>query len=608
MSDSTQGGNWEPRSADAQLDYRRLVKAARKLDLGPSAPLVKLAILADCAVQQLAMLLKVLLARAGLRAEIYEGKFAAIELESCMPDSDLYRFGPDAVIVFNAAQALRAAHASQGTATAGFAEEHVARIVRVWDAVQAHCDATLLQSTFALPPDSCFGSFELKVSTSLRSVISEINTGLSVSMRNRNGVLIHNVEAVASWVGRRVFFDERAWDLWKAPCSLEHLPRIAKSIADVLLALRGRTVKCVVADLDNTLWGGVIGDVGLDGIVLSAHGGGEGESFVRLQLYLRQLRQRGILLAICSKNDEATALEPFLRHPDMVLKREDISVFVANWDDKATGVRRIGAELNIGLDSLVFLDDNPFERNLVRELVPEVIVPELPEDPSAIVAFLSQLNLFETTSFSEVDQQRAGLYRREAERRESAASCTTVEDYLRSLDMHLVLSRFDPFHLPRIAQLMQRSNQFNLRTRRLSELECEALMQNSECVPLYAKLADRFGDHGLISVVVLERDEDALFISDWLMSCRVLSRGVEEFIMNHVAELAARMGLTRVAGEYLPTSKNGMVRDFFERFGFTRVSPTSNGWTLDVAGYQPIRTFIRPVQSAPSDQVSEVSR
>jgi FkbH-like protein len=574
------------------LDYQRLVKAARRLSLGEAAAVVKLAILSDCATQQLAILLRALLGEAGLHAEVYEGAFDAIELESCTPGSGLYRFGPDAVIILNSAQAFRAAYSRQTLGASGFVADYVARLVGVWDAIQSHCNAPILQSTFAMPPESHFGNFELNVPTSMRSSVIALNASVVEAARDRIGVLIHDVEAVASWVGRRHFFDDRAWDLWKAPCSLEHLPRVAKNIVDVLLAFRGRVVKCVVADLDDTLWGGVIGDVGLDGIALSAHSGGEGESFVRLQLFLKQLQHRGILLAVCSKNDEAIALMPFLQHPDMVLKREDISVFVANWEDKAAGIRRIRDTLNIGLDSIVFLDDNAFERNLVRELLPEVIVPELPEDPSRVVAFLSELNLFETTSLSSEDRHRAVQYRREAERREARAGCANVQDFLQSLDMRAVVSRFDQFHLPRIAQLMQRSNQFNLCTRRLTEAQCQAMAQDDAFLPLYATLADRFGDHGLISVVVLERDQEALIIRDWLMSCRVLARGVEQFLMNHVVTQAARFGVTRLIGEYIPTAKNAMVRDFFQQFGFTRVSASGNQWMIDVVAYEARKTFI----------------
>jgi FkbH-like protein len=588
-----------PHSTD-ELDYRRLVKAARSQNLDPSSASIKIAILADCATQQLAVLIKALLGETGIRAAIYEGAFDSIELESCMGDSALYRFAPEAVIIMNCVQALQALHSRQTGAGAGFVSEQSARILRVWNAIQSHSNAVILQSTFAMAGNCLFGNFERKVSTSLRSTVAALNEIVVQAAREHVNVLIHDVDTVASWVGGRSFFDDRAWDLWKAPCSLEYLPRIAKNITGVLSAIRGRVMKCVITDLDNTLWGGVIGDDGVDGITLSAHDAGVGESFVRLQLFLKQLRNRGILLAVCSKNNEATALLPFLEHPDMVLKRDDISVFVANWEDKASGIRRIRDELHIALDSMVFLDDNPFERNLVRELLPGVIVPELPEDPSNVVAYLSQLNLFETTAFSGEDIQRAEQYQREARRRESAAGSANVVDFMRSLDMQIVISRFDQFHLPRIAQLMQRSNQFNLCTRRLNELECGALVENGLFFPLYAKLEDRFGDHGLIAVVILERSEDSFRIRDWLMSCRVLGRGVEQFIMNHVVAHALRMELREVLGEYIPTPKNGMVRNFFEQFGFVPIPAANNQWKLDVFSYQPRETFIRLKDTAAS--------
>ena len=604
-SDRLEGHKHLSTHMGVELDYQRIVRAAKKLKLGDSAPLMRLAILGDCSTQQLTVLVKGLLGEAGLRAEIYEGGFDAIELECCDPASALYRFEPDAIIILNSAQTLRMAYLQQPSEATAYVGDCLARIVRIWDAIQSNCRAAILQSTFAVTPDSYFGSFELKVPTSLRAITAALNANLVAVARERTGILLHDTEAVASWVGRRQFFDDRAWDLWKLPCSLEHLPRIAKCIVDVLLAFHGRVVKCVVLDLDNTLWGGVIGDDGLEGIELSMHGGGAGESFVRLQLHLRQLRKRGILLAVCSKNDEAVALLPFLQHPDMVLKRDDIAVFVANWEDKANGIQRIRAELNISLDSIVFLDDNVFERNLVRELLPEVIVPELPEDPSSVVKFLSELNLFETTSLSNEDLQRAKQYQTEAKRRESAARSTSVQEFLRSLDMQIVVSRFDAFHVPRIAQLMQRSNQFNLCTRRLGESECAALMCDESFIPLYATLADRFGDHGLISVVVLERQPEALMVRDWLMSCRVLARGVEQFLMNHVVAQAEQLGLKSVMGEYIPTAKNGMVRDFFQRFGFTHSSMHQNEWVLDVSSYQRQDTYLHLAQSGPSIHTPE---
>ena len=261
-------------------------------------------------------------------------------------------------------------------------------------------------------------------------------------------------------------------------------------------------MKCVVLDLDNTLWGGVIGDDGLEGIALGEFD--EGEAFVGFQKFIRELKRRGIILAVVSKNEHANAVLPFREHPHMALKEEDISVFVANWDNKADNIRLIQKTLNIGFDSLVFLDDNPFERNIVREFLPEVVVPELPEDPSLYLQSLADLNLFETASFSEADLQRADQYREEAQRELTKTHFTNINDYLTSLGMEIRLERFNAFNLPRIAQLIQRSNQFNLMTRRYGEAACEAMMKDPSVAPLTLRLADKFGDYGLISVVILK--------------------------------------------------------------------------------------------------------
>jgi FkbH-like protein len=289
----------------------------------------------------------------------------------------------------------------------------------------------------------------------------------------------------------------------------------------------------------------------------------------------------------------------------MVLRRDDITVFVANWNDKAENIRKIQEILNIGFDSMAFLDDNPFERNLVRELVPGVIVPELPEDPSDYVRYLTELNLFETTTFSEEDVRRAEMYKQEAERRVASASFGSVDEFLQSLEMRIVIARFDSFHLPRIAQLMQRSNQFNVTTQRRSEAECERLMHDPSMQPLYVKLSDRLGDHGLISVVILQIQGTQLHIRDWLMSCRVLLRGVEQYVMNEVFAFAAQKALKQVIGRYIPTAKNGMVRDFFRDFSFTCESD-ENGettWSMFVEQYRPHSVYLKLVDN-PTESIT----
>jgi FkbH-like protein len=570
------------------LDYAWLVRASKRLDPALAPHKVRLALLSDASTQHLVPVLRTLFHQNGIDCTLYEGPFDAIQLEAYDPQSELYRFAPDLIVILNSVQALRTRFGQRAGDSEAFVSNVSNQITRVWEAIRLHSNAAILQSNFVLPYERYFGNLDQKVAESFYSVVATLNARIALSARRHGSVLINDLEAIASWIGRRNWFDDRLWDLAKLLCAPDYLPFLANNIVHIVMAQRGRTVKCIVLDLDNTLWGGVIGDDGVEGIRINSHG--DGEAFYRFQLFLRELLNRGILLCVCSKNELANALLPFETHPEMILKREHITCFVANWNDKAENIRKIRETLNIGLDSIVFLDDNPFERNLVRELVPGVIVPELPEDPADYVRALCELNLFETTTFSAEDRQRAELYRLEAARQEEQAGYSSIEEFLESLHMEMALARFDAYHLPRIAQLMQRSNQFNLTTRRRSEAECAALVNDDRFVPLYATLADRLGDHGLISVVIVEQLKNEFFIRDWLMSCRVLKRGVEQAIMNEIFAQAQRLGISRVTGEYHPTSKNSMVKEFFAQFGFEMASDEDGRttWQMDVPSYRPL--------------------
>ncbi len=582
------------------LDYLKLAREGKKVD-GRDLPKIKLALLSDAATQLLVPLFRALFHRGGFDVEVYEAPFAGIEFEVFNPASFLYQFQPDVIIILNATQALRASWFQRGTSQADFAARTEKHIIHIWDSIGRYSRAMVLQSNYVLPHERIFGNFDQKQPQSLYSTVAEINGRIVARAREYKNVFVNDVEAVASWIGRRNWFDDRYWDIAKQFCATEYLPAVAENVTRIVLAARGRSVKCVILDLDNTLWGGVVGDDGVDGIQLSAHG--DGECFYRFQSYLLALKNRGILLCVCSKNEYAAAIKPFEEHSEMVLRMGDITLFVANWENKADNIRKIRETLEIGFDSMVFLDDNPFERNLVRSILPDVVVPELPEDPGDYVKALAELNLFETTAFSEEDTARSDLYRAEFERRSSAAAFANFEAYLSSLDMVIDVSRFAPSKLARIAQLLQRSNQFNLTTHRYSESECERMMLDNNCIPLSASLGDRFGDHGLISIVIVRPrvEESRLEITDWLMSCRVLARGVEEYLMNHVVSIAASAGLREIAAEYIPTAKNAMVKDFFGRFGFQKILESPQGatsWRLDVAGYEMRNVFIRPVDRA----------
>jgi len=552
-----------------------------------------MALLGDAATQQFLPILGKLFADNDISAVFYEGAFDAVELEAVAVGSTLYSFQPDAILLLNCLQSLRAAYYRRPRTGEEFLAATKQRLSATWDAIQANSSALLVQFNFVLPFERHFGNYDHKVPGSLYTVTAELNRFIATQAQSRTNFLVCDVEALASWMGRKHWFDERLWDLAKSFCALENVPVVAQNIVEIILSNMGRVIKCVILDLDNTLWSGIVGDDGPEGIKINAHG--EGEAFHRFQTYLLELKKRGILLCVCSKNEYSTAICPFIDNSEMALKENDITMFVANWENKADNIRKIKETLDIGFDSMVFLDDNPCERNLVRQLLPGVIVPDLPEDPSDYVRAISELNLFETSSFSAEDLRRVELYRQEASRRVVQQTYSSIEDYLQSLEMVIEVERFNLFYLPRIAQLIQRSNQFNLTTRRHNQGECERMMHNERCIPLYAKLKDRFGDHGLISIVVACHDGDRLMITDWLMSCRVLSRGVEQFLMNTLVEEARRLNLPLIAGQYIPTSKNGMVRDFYARFGFQLTAEDADGrttWTMATTEFQPKKVFI----------------
>jgi FkbH-like protein len=577
------------------LDYFALAKEAKALNTSGAAKVIRIALLADCATQHLADIMRAIAARNNVQAQVYEGNYDGVDLEILDPNSALYAFNPQYVVILLSSEKLKA-HLYASGDRRSFADETVGRLENLWSAFRAQSQATIIQSTFVLPSERAFGNYELKVADSVGSIFTEINYRLSVKAREAKNVLLNDVDFIAASVGRTQWFDARMWNMAKTPCRLEHLPLLAQSLLDTVLAASGMFAKCVVLDLDNTLWGGVIGDDGLEGIALGEFD--EGEAFVGFQTFIRELKRRGIILAVVSKNEHAAAVLPFREHPHMVLKEEDISVFVANWDNKADNIRLVQKTLNIGFDSLVFLDDNPFERNIVRQFLPDVVVPDLPEDPSLYLETLAGLNLFETASFSEADLQRADQYREEAQRELTKTHFTNINEYLVSLGMEIRLERFNALNLSRIAQLIQRSNQFNLMTRRYGEAACEAMMSDPSIAPLTVKLADKFGDYGLISVVILKNAGSDLEIDEYLMSCRVLQRGVESFTMNNIFSYAARQGAKRVTGHYLPTKKNDMVKGFFKSFGFEKIAEGEGGasqWALAVDAYQPRETFMTPV-------------
>ena len=568
-------------------DYHELKRLAKRQCEGNA---IRVAIIGDCSTQHLTTAVKGTAFFEGLNLDLFDADYDQVEAQLTDPTSEVYQFSPSFILLVMCTEKLQEAfYASSPDSRASFAEDTLARITRYWSSISHNHQCALLQFNFVYCNDGIMGSYAIKEPSSFPYQLQKLNYLLSEAASHEKNVFFVDVNGIQSTVGRDRYYDEKIYYLSKMPFSLEVLPAIAKMTVDVILALQGRFKKAVILDLDNTLWGGVIGDDGLEGIQIGELGAGH--AFSTFQVWLKELKNRGILLAVCSKNEEAAAKLPFLKHPEMVLRLDDITTFVANWDTKDNNIRRIQETLNIGMDSIVFIDDNPFERAHIRSMFPEISVPELPEDPARYLSSLLALNLFETAQFSYADRERTEQYRVEAKRAALMSTMQSYQTYLQSLNMRAVAKPFEVFYYQRIAQLSQRSNQFNLRTIRYTEAEVEAVASNPAQISRYYMLSDQFGEYGLISVVILDKQaQDTLFISEWFMSCRVLKRGMEEFIVNDILHIARGNGCQYVLGEYIPTQKNKMVADLYARMGFQL---RADGlFSMDVHHFQALATSI----------------
>jgi FkbH-like protein len=584
-----------------QLGWLRHWKSLRP-HLQSLRPL-RVAIMGNGTLEYLADAVSLWLGLEGFAAEIYLCSYNSFHQEILDPSSAFYGFKPDIVWLLASQRDMAFENVATG-ATVDLCKKAVAAAVEQWHScwrqLRSVAPFTIIQNNIDEPSRRVFGHFEAMAPWSRSSLIHQFNEDLAEYARKET-VTIFDLNYVASGFGLTRWCEERHWHQSKQPFNPDAYGTIAFHFARLVGSIQGSAKKCVVLDLDNTLWGGVLGDDGIEGIRLGE--GIEGEAYASFQDYLKQLLQRGILLAVCSKNDQAVAEEAFRKHPDMRLKLDDISCFVANWENKADNIRKIATQLNVGLDALVFVDDNPSERALIRSEVPEVTVVSLPEDPSGYAAALSAGCYFETTSFSAEDIARVRLYRENAQREIALGTATDLHSFLRDLEMEATIGRADSFHLPRMAQLLAKTNQFHVTTTRLTAAELQALDASPSVWLRRVSLRDKFGDHGLISVAILQPEIpdqfESLFISTWAMSCRVFSRGLEEFILEQMTCAARELGAKRIVGIYKPTAKNRPVADLYKRLGFTLQSEEEAGskWVLELALDLSFKHFIRSTEA-----------
>jgi FkbH-like protein len=591
--------------AQQRLGFLETIQLARVLgdsvpERGSAFPTVRLAVLASSTVDQLIPAIRVGALRRRLVVDVYTGTYGQHRQEVLDSASPLHRFGPQVVLLsITAREAIASVPLA---ASPQQAEEALAQTVEqlrlLWKRLRETLKATVIQQTFLDITDPLFGSYDRLVATAPSRLVARLNDRVSEAAAS-DGVLLLDIARASQSDGIGAWFDAGRWMQAKMEIAPQAAPLYGDWVARIVAAQRGLSKKCLVLDLDNTLWGGVIGDDGLEGIVLG-EGNAVGEAHLALQRYALQLKARGVILAICSKNDAAVAEGAFRDHPEMVLSRDDIAAFVANWEDKAANLKAIAGQLNIGLDSLVFVDDNPAERARIRESLPMVAVPELPEDAAYYVPCLANAGYFEAVSFTTDDQKRTAQYAANAERETLLESSESMDAFLRGLDMSVVFGPVGPVDLSRVTQLINKTNQFNPNTRRYTAEEVRAIAVAPEMISLQFRLLDKFGDNGLISVLILRPDpehRDVMEVDTWVMSCRVFGRELEFEAMNIAVEAARGRGVRAFRASYIPTKKNGVIRDLYPGLGFTREeahAPADGAiqWRLDLSDYVSRKTHI----------------
>lgn len=575
------------RLANARLSVNQSHHLGKLLArIEPTSDTLRLGLLANATMDLVCPAIIVAAARRGLSARVVGTAFNQVAAQAFDSGSTINQARCNFVLLSIDHRGLPLSPCPGETARARAAVDDSLRYVdSLRDSLKQHSGCTVILQTIAQIPEGLFGSLDRSIPGTLPWFIERYNSELRQRVAGSTDLLL-DLAALAENVGVDRWHDPAQWALGKFPFAQAAIPLYADWVARSLAAARGKSRKCLVVDLDNTLWGGVVGDDGVAGLVLG-NGSPEGEAYLTVQQTLLALRSRGIVLAVSSKNDDEIARRAFRQHPEMLLKEEHFSVFQANWLDKAANLRAIASELNLGVDSLVLLDDNPVERALVRSVLPDVAVPELPADPALYSRALLAAGYFESVRFTVEDRQRADQYRVDSARKALLGSSSDLDQYLRSLRMRATFAPFDRMGRARIVQLINKTNQFNLTTRRYSETEVEAFENSSTSFTAQVRLVDRFGDNGMIACVICTESSSDWVIDTWLMSCRVLNRRVEEATLHYIVCRARERGICALQGHYYRTDRNGMVSDLYARLGFSALSveESESHWRLQLTQY-----------------------
>lgn len=573
---------------DVAYLQRRQKKLRRILKENVSGPSFRVAILGGSTTNDIANYIELFLLNEGVNVEIYQSDYNQYYQEAIFENQALKEFNPKIIYIHTSSMNITQwPSPSDNEAQVNTKlEEQYNYFEAIWSALAEQYQATIIQNNFELPFVRPLGNFDGSATIGKTHFTLALNEKFSAYARNHANFILHDLHYLASWFGLERWYKKSEWYSYKYAMNSDAFPELGYSVTNQIKATLGLSKKAIVCDLDNTLWGGVIGDDGLSGIQIGNENA-ESQVYTDLQSYLKELHQRGILLTVCSKNDSDNAKSGFL-HTDSVLNLDDFSEFVANWENKDSNIEQIAMSLNIGVDSLVFLDDNPSERELVSKNLPLVSVPDLGVDITQYINILDKAGLFELVSLNREDTQRAQMYANNQARNQLQKEHENYDDYLHSLKMEALIRPFDEQSLPRITQLANKTNQFNLTTQRYSMQEMTGFMKSDSHIALYARLKDKFGDNGIVSVILGEERENAVFITLWLMSCRVFKRQLEWAMFSELIRYADERNADKLIGKYIPSKKNFLVRELYKELGFTCISEDENGithWELLLDGH-----------------------
>ncbi len=555
----------------------------------------KIAVLGGSTTHDVIRILELFLLHYGIEPSFYESEYGQYWQDAMFDNPELAEFAPDLIYIHTTNRNIAEYPA------VGDSREKTGQLIKdtyehfrvMWEKLKETYGCVIIQNNFEFPYYRLLGNMDAVNSNGRVAFVNRLNALFAEYAAANENFYLQDIQYLSACYGLDKWGDSFYWHMYKYALCVPAIPTLSYNLANIIKSVYGKNKKAYVLDLDNTLWGGVVGDDGPENIEIGQETS-MGQVYAEFQSYLKEQKQIGIMLNVSSKNEEENALAGLSR-PDSVLKPDDFMVIKANWEPKSKNVAEIAAELNIGTDSLVFVDDNPAEREIIRQNLPGVAVPEM-DKPEEYLKTLDRSGFFEVTGLSEDDTKRNEMYKANQERKKMQDNFADYGEYLKSLDMKAEIGAFVPLYMARIAQLTNKSNQFNLTTKRLSQADIEHMAEDSSYITLYGKLADKFGDNGVVSVVIGKIKEDALHIELWLMSCRVLKRDMEFAMMDRLTEECKKRGIARIYGYYYPTAKNKMVENFYGLQGFTLKNRDNEGnaeWEYEIpAAYENKNRYI----------------